>query len=154
MAERKQQGIEESIPVPLECLENKELGKTYLCGICKGLCRNPLELSCEIHFSEPNIEIPLYCERCLSKHLKKNGNKCPLTGHMGVESSPSPARVKRSIAHLIIFCPNGDLLSFFVLSLPSTLFVFCTKKVECFPLFFVAYASPLLFFIFFSHIYP
>ncbi len=122
MAERKEQS-QQTVPfqVPSQCLEHKDLGSNYVCGICQCLCIDPQELSCPIHNENPTLDIPLYCKRCLLSHLKSNGNRCPITisdRHL-VKYNPCSARVKRTIAKLSVFCPNGDMFSFSTLLPPK-----------------------------------
>ncbi len=117
--EHKQQEVEYIPPVTLKCLENKEIAKEFICGICNCLAVEPTELTCKIHMEDPNLDsIPIYCRKCLAKFVKEKG-VCPLTNHSKPYCSPSASRVQRTMANLIIFCPNGDQF-----------------RIECFSLFF------------------
>ncbi len=126
MAERKEEEPVK-IQIPLECVENKEAGEDFVCGICHFICVEPIELGCPTHLEEPNIDIPLFCEQCFLSYLGSHENKCPIGNHeTNVKYTPSSTRMKKMLAKLSVVCPNGDLFSSISLS-PLSLVLFCVS---------------------------
>jgi hypothetical protein len=76
----------------------------FICAICKNVCRDCVELSCEIEHTDEEFEV--YCVDCILTLLSSNGNTCPINGHPNPSyavSRSSRARVLRSK----VYCPNS-----------------------------------------------
>eukprot|EP01084_Bolivina_argentea_P048241 88898_1 len=55
-----------------------------LCGNCKEVCRDAVELGCD----HKDNEIVLFCNACLKDLISTNGNKCPINQHLDPIVSP------------------------------------------------------------------
>eukprot|EP01083_Nonionella_stella_P062943 163639_1 len=49
-----------------------------LCGNCKEICRDAVELGCD----HDDNQIVLFCDACLKHLISTNGNKCPINQHL------------------------------------------------------------------------
>ncbi len=97
----------------------------YCCGICGGLAREAVEVSCDIHLKDPDFNPTPYCEGnhaqtagrtyfftpvtsfntdCLKAHLKKTGKQCPIGEHR-CTYQPS-LFVRRSVRKITVKCPR------------------------------------------------
>ena len=74
---------------------DKDLVKNYICPLCQGVVKNPLmEMCCGKTF----------CEECLNNYMKKNDNKCPISGKI-IAIGPFPITIiKDTINNLILHC--------------------------------------------------
>eukprot|EP01083_Nonionella_stella_P182060 653978_1 len=71
-----------------------------LCGNCKDVCRDAVELGCD----HDDSDIVLFCNACLNNLISTNGNKCPINQH--VDPIISPVRSsRRQILNSPIICP-------------------------------------------------
>eukprot|EP01083_Nonionella_stella_P277180 942296_1 len=69
--------------------DQNELNRS-LCGNCKEVCRDAVELGCD----HKDNEIVLFCNACLKDLISTNGNKCPINQHL--DPIVSPVRSLRS----------------------------------------------------------
>eukprot|EP01083_Nonionella_stella_P292070 993564_1 len=73
-----------------------------LCGNCKEVCRDAVELGCD-HEDE---DIILFCNSCLKDVISTNANKCPINQHFDPIICPVRS-VRRQILKSSVLCPNS-----------------------------------------------
>eukprot|EP01083_Nonionella_stella_P063346 164611_1 len=71
-----------------------------LCGNCKEVCRDAVELGCD-HEDE---DIILFCNSCLKDVISTNANKCPINQHFDPIICPVRS-VRRQILKSSVLCP-------------------------------------------------
>eukprot|EP01083_Nonionella_stella_P016021 44796_1 len=78
--------------------DQNELNRS-LCGNCKEVCRDAVELGCD----HDDDAIVLFCDSCLKDLISTNGNKCPINQHFDpIVSTVRSAR--RQILKTAVFC--------------------------------------------------
>eukprot|EP01083_Nonionella_stella_P191814 709669_1 len=74
--------------------------QSFICFECKGVCCEPVELSCD----HEDDEIFLYCNSCLEQLIHENDNKCPIDKHKYPTIIPNRTS-RRQISKLLTHCP-------------------------------------------------
>eukprot|EP01083_Nonionella_stella_P016023 44801_1 len=87
----------------LSLFEDQNLLNRSLCGNCKEVCRDAVELGCD----HDDDAIVLFCDSCLNDLISTNGNKCPINQHLDPIVSPvrSARRQNGQILKSAVFCP-------------------------------------------------
>ncbi len=103
---------------PKEMFINQKSADVYLCTSCGMVARDACEMTCPEHENEesesedeseedsPVEKFQIFGEKCLLKHLKQNGNKCPLTSHENAKHQKSK-QMKKSVRRLQVRCPRS-----------------------------------------------
>eukprot|EP01083_Nonionella_stella_P032733 89574_1 len=81
--------------------QNQNVVDTALCGNCKEVCRDAVELGCD---HDDDDAIVLFCDSCLKDLISTNGNKCPINQHLDPIVSPVRS-ARRQILKSAVFCP-------------------------------------------------
>ncbi len=93
--------------------------KLFQCGLCQKVARKAVELSCDDHGDDEKL--PIYCELCLSKYLKENNGRCPVSKNPKATYDRSRSS-RREILHLNVICPNSkDQLRTWIVSHPRSI---------------------------------
>eukprot|EP01084_Bolivina_argentea_P048243 88900_1 len=80
--------------------DQNELNRS-LCGNCKEVCRDAVELGCD---HDDDDAIVLFCDSCLKDLISTNGNKCPINQHLDPIVYPVRS-VRRQILKSSVICP-------------------------------------------------
>eukprot|EP01083_Nonionella_stella_P124038 374170_1 len=80
--------------------QNQNVVDTALCGNCKEVCRDAVELGCD----HDDDAIVLFCDSCLNDLISINGNKCPINQHLDPITIPVRS-VRRQILKSSVICP-------------------------------------------------
>eukprot|EP01083_Nonionella_stella_P032734 89576_1 len=80
--------------------QNQNVVDTALCGNCKEVCRDAVELGCD----HKDNEIVLFCDACLKDLVLTNGNKCPINQHLNPIAIPVRS-ARRQILESPVICP-------------------------------------------------
>eukprot|EP01083_Nonionella_stella_P280801 955363_1 len=70
-----------------------------LCGNCKEVCRDAVELGCD----HDDDDIVLFCNACLNDLISTNGNKCPINQHLDPIAIPL-RYLRRQILKSAVLC--------------------------------------------------
>eukprot|EP01083_Nonionella_stella_P166336 555881_1 len=81
--------------------QNQNVVDTALCGNCKEVCRDAVELGCD---HDDDDAIVLFCDSCLKDLISTNGNKCPINQHLDPILSPVRS-ARRQILKSAVLCP-------------------------------------------------
>eukprot|EP01083_Nonionella_stella_P032731 89571_1 len=81
--------------------QNQNVVDTALCGNCKEVCRDAVELGCD---HDDDDAIVLFCDSCLKDLISTNGNKCPINQHLDPIVSPVRS-LRRQILESSVICP-------------------------------------------------
>eukprot|EP01083_Nonionella_stella_P032738 89587_1 len=81
--------------------QNQNVVDTALCGNCKEVCRDAVELGCD---HDDDDAIVLFCDSCLKDLISTNGNKCPINQHLDPIVYPVRS-VRRQILKSSVICP-------------------------------------------------
>eukprot|EP01084_Bolivina_argentea_P277626 474044_1 len=83
---------------------NDNIKMEYVCDYCNNLCRNAVELSCDVDHDDDTIQ--LYCESCLKEVIASNNNTCPINNHSN-PTYTSIRRIRGKINKSEVLCPNS-----------------------------------------------
>eukprot|EP01083_Nonionella_stella_P032736 89584_1 len=84
----------------LSLFEDQNEVNTSLCGNCKEVCCDAVELGCD----HDDDDIVLFCNSCLKDLISTNSNKCPINQHLDPIIS-SVRAVRRQILRASVICP-------------------------------------------------
>ncbi len=117
--EKKQENVSDWPPeqcYPKEIFINQKSAEVYLCTSCGMVARDACEMICPEHEDSesedesdedsPVEKFQYFGEKCLLKHLKENGNKCPLTSHENAKHQKL-RQTNSSIKNLQVRCPRS-----------------------------------------------
>eukprot|EP01083_Nonionella_stella_P037261 101579_1 len=80
--------------------EDQNPNNAILCGNCKEVCRDAVELKCD----HDDDDLVLFCDACLRDLISTNDNKCPINQHL--DPIVSPVRfARRQILKSSVICP-------------------------------------------------
>eukprot|EP01084_Bolivina_argentea_P020490 38104_1 len=88
----------------IDLFVNDNVKNEYVCYYCENICKDAVELSCDIDHDDDNIQ--LYCQSCLISVISSNGNRCPIDNHQNPKYS-STRRIRAKINKAKVLCPNS-----------------------------------------------
>eukprot|EP01083_Nonionella_stella_P247976 859095_1 len=80
--------------------QDQNVVNTSLCGNCKDVCRDAVELGCD----HDDDDIILFCNSCLKNLISTNGNKCPINQHLDPIVFPVRS-ARRQVLKTSVICP-------------------------------------------------
>ena len=119
-SEEWEQGLRVSGGYPVSWLVSPSKGHSLLCGLCHAVCRDLVELGCDVHETDDNEdegeEVSLrFCQPCLKGHLLTHDGQCPLTRkekegtqtHTHACKYQKVVSLRKQVLKLEVRCPNG-----------------------------------------------
>ena len=96
----------------LSIFKNQIKAKEYQCALCHHVCHNAVELSCGDDTNIPSDFEPvttddhdvLFCEHCLSDHLRVNEQRCPINDRHQNVSFNAARNIRKQINNLTVCC--------------------------------------------------
>eukprot|EP01084_Bolivina_argentea_P020489 38098_1 len=90
----------------IDLFVNENVKAEYVCYVCHNICKDAVELSCDIDHDDDNIQ--LYCQTCLSSVISSNNNQCPIDNHKNPKYT-SIRRIRAKINKSKVLCPNSSM---------------------------------------------
>eukprot|EP01084_Bolivina_argentea_P068672 124998_1 len=82
---------------------NKDKMDEYKCKLCDNICVDCVELGCD----HEDIDIEIYCNKCLIQVINNNNKICPINSKHITPNIQSNRAIRKQILKFQVMCPNS-----------------------------------------------